>query len=170
MHRALHRHTGKTKGRVARRIPIHPNLLPLFEAMHAEVGGKGNVLALADELHLALVLRRHLKAANAGRSSLLKAEATARRLTFHDLRGTGITWHAVIGTEPLRIQQWAGHVDFATTQSYLVTADAVGREGFGTPFPVLPECLFSGTLFWRVTSRSRNVVDAKGLEPLTPAV
>src|SRR5579863_7203961 len=35
------------------------------------------------------------------------------------------------------IMQRAGHEDFATTQIYIRTAEAV-RDGFGTPFPSLP--------------------------------
>lgn len=56
---------------------------------------------------------------------------------FHDLRATGLTWMAVRGDEPLRIMQRAGHEDFATTQIYIRTAEAV-RDGFGAPFPPLP--------------------------------
>lgn len=173
VHRAINRHTGEvkgTKGRRARRLPIHAHLVPLLEAMKKAAGGEGSVLNLSSDLHLAGILRRHLGTAKVGRESLMTADATSRRLVFHDLRGTGITWHAVAGTDPLKIQQWAGHTDFATTQGYLATADAVGRDGFGSPFPELPPGVISGDIFWRPTNSSMISVDATGLEPVTPAV
>lgn len=61
-------------------------------------------------------------------------------LTFHDLRGTGITWMAVRGDEPLRIQQSAGRAHFATTQGYIRAAED-HQAGFGHPFPTLPDSL-----------------------------
>jgi len=61
-------------------------------------------------------------------------------ITWHDLRATGLTWMAVRGDDPLKIQQRAGHSDFATTQLYVRTAEAV-RDGFGEPFPPLPAAL-----------------------------
>lgn len=41
----------------------------------------------------------------AGRDApeLFANDATRKQLTFHDLRGTGITWLAIGGTEPLKI-------------------------------------------------------------------
>jgi integrase len=167
VHRALNRRTGATKGtkgRVARRLPMHPHLVPVLETMKREAGEASQVFNLADDMHLAEMLRRHLRTAKAGRESLFTAEATSRRLVFHDLRGTGITWHAVAGTEALKIQQWAGHTDFATTQGYLATADAVGREGFGVPFPELPEGVVSGRSFWQGPATPSISVDATGLE------
>lgn len=173
VHRSRERKTGRTKhtkGRAARRIPIHANLAPVLEVMKAESGGTGLVFALADEQHLASALRKYLGLAKVQRTSIFEAEATRRRLVFHDLRGTGITWHAVAGTEPLRIQQWAGHTDFQTTQGYLATADAIGRDGFGTPFPALPKELFSGDSFLPSANSRMISVDAAGFEPATPAV
>ncbi len=141
VHRAIDRRDGgikSTKGRQARRIPIHPHLVPLLERMKGRAVSE-LVLALPSERDMARKLRHYLDLAGVNRESLYSREETSRRLVFHDLRGTGITWHAVAGTEPLRIQQWAGHTDFQTTQGYLVTADAVGRDNFGEPFPELPE-------------------------------
>ncbi len=140
IHRATDRRTGgikATKGRQARRIPIHPHLVPLLERMKARSVSE-LVLALPSERDMARKLRHYLDLAGVERASLFNVEQTSRRLVFHDMRGTGITWHAIAGTEPLRIQQWAGHTDFETTQAYLVTADAVGRDNFGEPFPTLP--------------------------------
>ena len=36
-------------------------------------------------------------------------------LHFHDLRGTGLTWMAIRGDDPLKIQQRAGHTSFEMT-------------------------------------------------------
>ena len=69
-------------------------------------------------------------------------DPTRKPISFHDLRATGITWMAVRGDEPLRIQQRAGHTDFQTTQIYIRQAEAV-REGFSEVFPALPECLLT---------------------------
>ena len=33
---------------------------------------------------------------------------TGKRLPVHDLRGTGLTWRAIRGDDPLKIQQRAG--------------------------------------------------------------
>jgi len=148
VHRANDRRTGgtkATKGRRARRIPIHPALLPLLRAMSEGQPATGLVVQLPSERDMARGFRRYIEAAGIERSSLLQAEATSRRIVFHDLRGTGLTWHAVAGTDPLKIQQWAGHRNFATTQGYLATADAVGRDGFGAPFPSLPATLIGST-------------------------
>ena len=59
---------------------------------------------------------------------------------FHDLRATGITWMAVRGDEHLRIKQRAGHRGFSTTEMYIREAENL-RDGFGTPFPPLPDDL-----------------------------
>ncbi len=140
IHRARDRRSGgvkSTKGRQARRIPIHPNLAPLLDAMKARATSE-LVLRLPSDRDMARGFRRNLELAQVSRVELFTVEETSRRIVFHDLRGTGITWHAIAGTEPLRIQQWAGHTDFATTQEYLATADAVGRNDFGEPFPEFP--------------------------------
>jgi len=55
-------------------------------------------------------------------------------------------------------------------QGYLAAADAVGRDGFGIPFPELPKELFSGKSFLPSVKTSMISVDAAGFEPATPAV
>ena len=123
-------------------------------------------------------LRRYLEAAEVERRSLLHAQATSRHIVFHDLRGTGVTWHAVAGTDPLKIQQWAGHTDFQTTQGYLGTADAVGRDGFGVPFPPLPPSLLDPAPKEARTIRGKRrtgdssggIVQGPGLARLTTGI
>ena len=58
--------------------------------------------------------------------------------SFHDLRRTGITWRAVRGDEPLKIQRAAGHDDLRTTQRYINEAQTFEGERFGEPFPSVP--------------------------------
>src|SRR5690606_4057642 len=98
VHRAFDRTTGgvkSTKGRRARPVPIEPELLPLLHAMRAEAGGVGLVIELPSERDLARGLRRYLTKAQVLRSSLHDGAETKRRIVFHDLRGTGVTWMAV---------------------------------------------------------------------------
>ena len=41
-------------------------------------------------------------------SRAFETDATRKRLRFHDLRSTGLTWMAIRGDDPLKIQQRAG--------------------------------------------------------------
>jgi hypothetical protein len=63
--------------------------------------------------------------------------ATWAHLTFHDLKGTGVTWMAQRGDNPVVIQQRAAHRQFSTTQRYLREAETLGTDGVA-PFPPLP--------------------------------
>jgi hypothetical protein len=87
-------------------------------------------------------LRKHLEAAQVRRAALFRNDATSKRLRFHDLRGTGLTWMAIRGDDPLKMQQRAGHTTFEMTRKYTRTAEAVG-EAIGAVFPLLPPCLLS---------------------------
>ncbi len=142
VHQAFNRITGGvkgTKGGSARQVPIELALRPLLQAMHAESGGVGKVLPnLPGPGKIASALRNHLTAAGVLRSGLHDSTETQRHLVFHDLRGTGITWMAIRGDDPLKIQQRCGHASFSTTQVYIATAEAV-QESFGAPFPALPD-------------------------------
>jgi integrase len=132
-----------TKSMRARRFKIETALLPLLRAMRARSGGVGRVLPrMPVEKHLAPMLRRHLEAAGITRADLHTSDSTRKRLRFHDLRATGLTWMAVRGDDPLKIKQRAGHRTFSTTEGYIREAEAV-RDGFGEVFPVLPEALVS---------------------------
>lgn len=128
-----------TKTKRARHVPIEPTLRPLLEAMHREAGGVGRVLPLADGRHLARELKKHLRAAGVVRGDLFVTDATRRALRFHDLRASGITWHAIRGLDPMKIMSRSGHEDFKTMQGYLREAEVLGASGtFGEPFPTLP--------------------------------
>ncbi len=144
IHTARNRRTGDitaTKGMQNRRIPIDPALLPLLVAMHAEAEGKGLLFPIYPVAHhSAIGLRAWLKKAQIKRAELFRNSPTHKRMTLHDLRATGITWLAIRGDDPLKIQQRAGHTDFKTTQRYVRTAETVAGE-FGKPFPELPPVL-----------------------------
>lgn len=150
-HGALHVHesidryrdVGKrkgTKGKRARRVAIDPAIVPLLRVMMCEAGGTGPLVKMPAAEDLPERLRKYLLWAGVTRTELQTTSATSRRLTWHDLRATGITWCAVRGDQPLAIQQRAGHADFATTQKYIREAQSM-RAGFGVPFPPLPAAL-----------------------------
>ena len=137
--------TGSTKSMRTRRVLIEAAVMPLLVAMHRAAGGKGPVLPhMPVEKHLAPMLRRHLQVAGITRADLfaVATDKTRKRLRFHDLRSTGITWMAIRGDDPLKLKQRAGHRTFSTTEGYIREAEAV-REGFGEVFPALPASLES---------------------------
>lgn len=95
-------------------------------------------------------------------------------MTFHDLRSTGITWMAVRGDGPLKIKHKAGHRQFTTTEGYIREAVAV-RDGFGDPFPRLPQEIVSSAVSserlgkngYAYRIRKELVVGEAGFEPAT---
>jgi hypothetical protein len=82
-------------------------------------------------------LRKYLGWADVTRSDLFADDDTRRQLSFHDLRHSGITWRAVRGDEPLKVQRAAGHDDFRTTQRYINEAQTFEGSAFGEPFPAI---------------------------------
>jgi len=127
-----------------RRVPIHPNLLPLLRAMHAEAKGDGLVCTLPSERTMARSLRRWLRRARVMREALYEATPTRKPITWHDARATGITWLAVEGVPVAAIQRRAGHTTIETTMGYVREAEVIKGDAFGTPFPALPESLLRG--------------------------
>lgn len=75
-------------------------------------------------------LRQHLEQSGAKRARLFADSERQKHMTFHDLRATGITWMAVRGDDPLRIEQRAGHKGFATTEMCIREAENLAA-GFG---------------------------------------
>ena len=141
--RAIDSDTGETKttnSEAPRRIPIEPALLPLLVAMRSEVQGEGPVVSFPQAHRHAETLRAMLKTAGVTRVALFTRGPSVKPIRFHDLRSTGITWMAVRGDDPLRIQQRAGHTSFKTTQLYINEAEVL-RDGFGVPLASLPDCL-----------------------------
>lgn len=136
-------HTPKTAAGI-RAVPIEAALRPLLVAMHREADGKGRVVAVMPPREDgAAYLRTCLGYAGVTRAALFANDATRKHMTFHDLRSSGITWCAVRGDEPVKIQRRAGHSDFTTTLGYIREAENV-RADFGTPFPPLPVSLLGG--------------------------
>jgi integrase len=125
-----------TKGGRPRRFGIEPRLLPLLRAMHTEANGAEHVLPF-DASAPAEQLRRYLVKAGLDRPELYVNTITQKNLTFHDLKATGLTWLAVRGDDPLKIQQRGGHTDFKTTQRYIREAENLDAADFGEPFPDL---------------------------------
>jgi integrase len=180
IHCAADRETGhvrETKTGITRRLPIEPELLPLLRAMHAESNGRGRVIPSMPSRELgASTLRAALIEAGVTRAELFITDRTRKNITFHDLRATGITWCAVRGDEPLRIQRRAGHTDFATTQEYIREAESIAH-GFEAVFPPLPGSLWSpatrsatgvpGTEHFVAESLLKTVASPTGFEPVS---
>lgn len=108
-----------TKSTAPRKVPIEPALLPLLVALKAETNGQGRVVPFPTVEHHAVTLREMLGKAGVRRSNLFTSGPSVKPIRFHDLRATGITWMAVRGDDPVRIQYRAGHSDLATTQIYI---------------------------------------------------
>jgi integrase len=154
IHQALDLRTGlvkPTKTGTTRRVPVPLALRPLLTALSAELDGKGRVVQHTHENKqaehgmppledLAATLRDHLWRAGARRSDLHDDRPTTKKVTFYDLRATGITWEALAGTDLLTIMQRAGHRESKTTLGYVREADSVGLA-IGAPFPSLPSTI-----------------------------
>ncbi|MEZ4301540.1 MAG: site-specific integrase [Polyangiaceae bacterium] len=133
------RGTKPTKTLITHRVPIEPNLRPLLAAMieEARAEGRTRLVRMPPLEDLATQLRRYLDRAGVRRAELFADDETRAPLTFHDLRATGITWRAVRGDDPLKIQRAVGHKSLATTQRYIREAEVIGGD-IGEPFPSLP--------------------------------
>ncbi|MBX3205641.1 MAG: site-specific integrase [Labilithrix sp.] len=141
-----------TKTNDTRKVAIEPTLLPLLRVLREEAGGDragGRVFAMPPREQMARRLRKYVQWAHddagvALRADLLADDAVRRRLSWHDLRHTGITWRAVRGDDPMKIQRGAGHSDFAMTNHYIAEAQNFeDRSVFGLPFPPLRQLLVS---------------------------
>lgn len=161
-----------TKSESTRRFSIEPHVRPLLEALYIESGGKGEIIAIPDDRHLARALRALLKKARVERPDLFIHDRTRKNLTWHDLRATAATWLAIRGENPLTIMQRLGHTEFRTTQIYIREAEAV-RDSFGIPFPELPHALHgagkreveSSSNRPKIPQLSEIIVEAPGIEP-----
>jgi integrase len=187
VHQALDLRSGATKATktgITRRVPIGLELRPLLLAMKAEAGGRGRVVQHTHENKkaehgmppledLAATLREHLDRAGVERADLFADRPTTKKVTFYDLRATGITWEALAGTELLAIMQRAGHRESKTTLGYVREADSVGL-GAGRPFPPLPACTISATHIGHIEatrvqrreSHSEFAASPTGFEPV----
>ncbi len=126
-----------TKSDAPGRFAVEANLLPRLEAMRP-ANGQGLVANLASERAMARNLRHWLLKAGIDRRALHEGTETSQNITWHDLRATSATSMAVRGDDAHKIMQRCGHRSFSTTQLYVREGEAI-REGFGVPFPPLPE-------------------------------
>lgn len=147
-HRARHADTGEireTKGNRPRRVHVHRHVQPLLRLLVERAGGHGPLWPTwpcwKDRSGQ---LRKGLARAGVSRAELFDGGSTQKAMTFHDLRATGITWEAIVGTDLTKIQQRAGHSTTNTTLIYVRLADEVRGVGFGTPFGPLPQELLPG--------------------------
>jgi len=131
---------GSPKGGKARDVPIEPALKPLLKALVKGRDGAELLLELPSERDMARGLQRWLRNSKVDRAGLHDDTPTTRRIRFHDLRGTGITWRAVRNDPKFELQVAAGHRQFSTTERYLHLAAGM-RKGFGAVFPALPKPL-----------------------------
>lgn len=173
VHRQADRDTGKlrpTKTKTHRAVPIEPNLRPLLAALvrAADRHVDAPLVHMPPRESGAFMLRQHLQAAGIDRAELYADDATRMPITFHDLRATGITWCAVRGDEPIKLQRRAGHTTLDTTQRYIREAENV-REGFGDVFPALPRVLVEGLEVASDEHGGGGAVNAKAGPAIRPA-
>jgi integrase len=165
-----------TKSGAARVVPIRPELVPLLKAMREATGGHALVCPLASERAMARGLRTWLRHAKIDRPALHNTSTVSKRLRWHDLRATGLTWLAVEGASPTMIRDVAGHTQTSMTDRYMRSAAILRGGRFGQPFPALP-----GSLLERVAqvwaSYGKNAGDSRnlgagwtGLEPAASGV
>ncbi len=136
-----------TKTRRARTIDIEPELLPLLVllAREAKDQGRERLLRMPPDEDRASLFRKHLAAAGCTRPELFADDAMRAPIRFHQTRDTCLTWMAVRGDDPLRIQWRGGHTDFKTTQVYIGQGRNLSRA-FGAPFAPLPPSLLGAPL------------------------
>ena len=146
IHRTVERHgsRGKVgslktpKSGKSRKIPIDPALKPLLEKMVAEcvATGRTRLLKMPGASTAALMLRRFLKKAGVTRAELFETTTLTKRLTFHDLRASGLTWMAIAGVDPLKLQSRAGHSSLNTTAIYIREVESLDKSALNV-FPKL---------------------------------
>jgi hypothetical protein len=110
--------------------------------------GEGRLLRMPPDEDRADLLRRHLRVADCKREAFFAYDAQRAPIRFHSLRDTCLTFMAIRGDDPLRIQWRAGHTSFAMTEKYIAQARRY-EAGFGIPFAPLPQALID-----RSTNRS----------------
>jgi integrase len=144
-HDLIHVHVQKRKneGKVSRlksfgrphHIHIEPAIKPVLEALKASAIDE-RVCPMPPLHVMSSRLRRYLLKAGVDREELHvpASDPTRKRISWHDLRGTGLTWWACRGDAPMLIMQRAGHKSMTTTLEYVQLAEAIGA-GIGVVFP-----------------------------------
>lgn len=113
-----------------KRIALKGDLLELVNAMRETRGDSDHVLPMPLRKYWAKSLRQHLVVAGVTRSELFTdpKDKTQKRLRFHDLRSSGLTWLAIQGLDGHKIKQRAGHRNLEQTEMYIRTAEEVGTD------------------------------------------
>ncbi len=129
-----------------REVPIHPNLMPLLEAMHdARESDDERIVPLIGSARLferfADQTRRHLVAAGIKRQELIDGTADLMPFDFRSWRTTGCTWLAMLGTDSYVIALQAGHKSPDVTWGSYIKRGPDLRQRHGEPFPPLPAAL-----------------------------
>ena len=102
------------------------------------MGASQRLIVMPPREEWAARLRKYLGWASSTRADLFADDETRRPISFHDLRHTGITWRAIRGDDPLKIQRGAGHSDFKMTGRYVNEAQTFEGRTFGVPFGEVP--------------------------------
>lgn len=133
-----------------REIPIHENLMPLLEAMHAIVGDDndrlipppGGICRRGNEARsyekLAKRIRAYLKIAGIARRELWTGTPDHMPFDWRSLRTTGCTWMAMLGTDSYVLARYSGHKQPETTWASYIKQGPDLRRRHGEPFPPLP--------------------------------
>jgi integrase len=129
------------KGKRARYIPMEPHSVPVWRSL-IQMAPTGPVFAHIDGLDdgkkLAATLRMHMALSAITREELFVGQETRRKMRYHDLRATGITWMAFRGDNAVLIMHRSSHRDYATMLQYVREAENLRDTNFGQVFPPLP--------------------------------
>jgi integrase len=152
----------KTGNSGNRELAVHPNIKPLLDLL-LEVCP---VIDMPLRHFWADQLRTDLQLAGVTRAALFAdpKDPTRRRVRFHDLRSSGLTWLAIQGVDAHKIQRRAGHSTFEMTQKYLRAAEVAGTD-IGEPFPPLPAGFIDRLKRSLDVQVRETVVGRLGLEP-----
>ena len=145
VNKAVSRKTGKvgpTKHEHAGNVPIEPALVPLLRVLTERRQDDARLVWMPVDEDRAPALRRHLRAAGVTRAQIETRDARNKRLVFHDLRATHLTWRACRGDAAVLIQAVARHASFQTTLGYIHRATLLSGIGASVFAPLpreLPE-------------------------------
>lgn len=147
IHRSIDVETGvvgPTKTGCDRRFVLEPAILDLLRAMRGKAPGDARIARWKRNM-AAPMLRDHLLRAGCTRAELHDGDEQRRRLTFHDLRATAITWWAIRGDSIGDIMERAGHAQILTTQRYMRRGRLLVSGSKEALFPALPRDLLQPT-------------------------
>jgi integrase len=134
---------GDTKSHAGvRPVPIHEHLYALLLELREGREPEDLVcpcLRAVNYNQPARNIQKHLKAAGVTRG-IFDNTRTHVPINFRSLRDAGITWNAIAGVDPLKLQRRAGHEDSKTTLGYIKEAEDRSQLT-GAVFPALTSLL-----------------------------